>query len=60
MPQVRQALVRATLHLVNREYSYLADDIVDLGFLPPGSDRTQIVPALTGALLRAGRLLASG
>lgn len=50
---VRQALVRATLHLVNREYGPLADDIVALGFLPSGSDRTQIVPALTGVFQQA-------
>lgn len=45
--------MRATLHLVNAEYSYLADDIVALGFLPPGSDRAQIVPALTGVFQSA-------
>jgi hypothetical protein len=46
--QTRQALVRATLHLVNREYGYLAQDFIDLGLLPPGSDKEKIVPALTG------------
>lgn len=50
---IRQALVRATLHLVNREYEALADDIVALGFLPQGSDRSQVVPALTGVFQQA-------
>ncbi|KAG1672433.1 hypothetical protein FOA52_013219 [Chlamydomonas sp. UWO 241] len=51
--KVRQALVRATLHLVNKEFSYLAEDIVALGFLPGGSDRSAIVPALTGVFQAA-------
>ena len=34
--------------MVNREYEALADDFVTLGFLPPGSDRSKVVPALTG------------
>ncbi|GBF89282.1 uncharacterized aarF domain-containing kinase, chloroplastic [Raphidocelis subcapitata] len=50
---VRQALVRATLHLVNREYTELAQDFLDLGFLPPGSDMGEIVPALTGVFQTA-------
>ena len=45
--------VRATLHLVNREYEALADDFMTLGFLPPGSDRTRVVPALTGIFQKA-------
>lgn len=45
---VRDALLRATLHLVNRDYDKLADDFVALGFLPPGSDRSKVIPALTG------------
>jgi aarF domain-containing kinase len=30
-PPVRRALLRATLHLVNREYAALAEDFVALG-----------------------------
>jgi len=45
--QTQQALIRATLHLVNREYEALADDFISLGMLPPGSDRSEIIPALT-------------
>jgi len=33
---------------VNREFDALADDFVTLGLLPPGSDKTEITPALTG------------
>lgn len=45
---VRRGLIRATLHLVNREFDALADDFMTLGLLPPGSDKATIVPALTG------------
>jgi hypothetical protein len=47
-PGVRQALIRATLHLVNREYNLLAEDFVALGLLPRGSDMDAVIPALTG------------
>lgn len=47
-PGVRQALIRATLHLVNREYELLAEDFVALGLLPRGSDMDAVIPALTG------------
>ena len=43
-----RGLIRATLHLVNREFDALADDFMTLGLLPPGSDKNVIVPALTG------------
>jgi len=43
-----RGLIRATLHLVNREFASLADDFMTLGLLPPGSDKDTIVPALTG------------
>jgi len=49
----RTALIRATLHLVNREYSALGDDFTALGLLPRGADRASIVPALTGVFTTA-------
>jgi len=53
---VRAALITACLHLVNREFSALADDFVALGLLPAGSAKSDIAPALTevfsGALSR--------
>ena len=33
---------------MNREFDALADDFVVLGLLPPGSDKAEIAPALTG------------
>jgi aarF domain-containing kinase len=50
---IRQGLIRATLHLVNREYEALADDFVTLGMLPSNSDKAKIVPALTGVFAEA-------
>ncbi|KAG7673272.1 hypothetical protein Ndes2526B_g03296 [Nannochloris sp. 'desiccata'] len=50
---IRQGLIRATLHLVNREYEALADDFMTLGMLPPNSDKSKIVPALTGVFAEA-------
>lgn len=50
---IRQGLMRATLHLVNREYASLADDFITLGLLPEGSIRSEIIPALTGVFQEA-------
>lgn len=52
-PVTRNALMTATLHLVNREFGALAEDFVALGLLPPGSQRDQVVPALTGVFEKA-------
>lgn len=51
--KIRQGLIQATLHLVNREYQSLADDFITLGMLPEDSDREQIVPALTSVFAKA-------
>ena len=45
---IRQGLIRATVHLVNQEFESLAMDFIDLGFLPKGSQTDKIIPALTG------------
>jgi len=45
--QIQRSLIRATLHLINREYESLAEDFVSLGMLPSESDRSKIIPALT-------------
>lgn len=50
-PNIRRGLIRATLHLTNREYAALADDFITLGFLPSGSNKAEIVPALTGVCI---------
>lgn len=51
--KIRQGLIQATLHLVNREYQALAEDFITLGMLPEDSDRAEIVPALTGVFAKA-------
>lgn len=47
----RQALIRATLHMVNREFEELASDFVTLGLLPEDSDATveEVTASLQGA-----------
>lgn len=50
---IRRGLIRATLHLVNREYASLADDFVTLGMLPETADREAVIPALTGVFAEA-------
>lgn len=50
---IRRGLIRATLHLVNREYAALADDFITLGMLPSDADREAVVPALTGVFAEA-------
>ncbi|PSC70755.1 putative aarF domain-containing kinase chloroplastic [Micractinium conductrix] len=54
---IRRGLMRATLHLVNREFEALADDFVTLGMLPKaeGDEKASIVPALTGVFEEALR-----
>ena len=49
----RQGLMRATLHMVNREFEALADDWIALGLLPRDStaSRDDIVKAMNGACL---------
>jgi aarF domain-containing kinase len=50
---IRRGLIQATLHLVNREYSSLANDFITLGMLPKDSDQEKIVPALTSVFAEA-------
>lgn len=50
---IRQGLIRATLHLVNREYGALAEDFITLGMLPSDADREAVVPALTAVFAQA-------
>ena len=47
--------MRATLHLVSREYEALADDFVTLGMLPGDSEKAAVVPALAGVFAEALR-----
>ncbi|CAL8466667.1 g6203 [Coccomyxa elongata] len=50
---IRKGLIRATLHMVNREYGALADDFITLGLLPTGANRSEVVPALTNVFSKA-------
>ena len=47
---MKETLVDALVHLVNKDYTDLALDFVQLGFLAPGTDITPIVPALEEVL----------
>lgn len=42
----KETLIDALIHLINKEYSLLAQDFVQLGFLTPETDIQPIVPAL--------------
>ena len=50
---VRLGLMRAVLHLANREWGLLAQDMVTLGLLPAGGDPVAITQALTDVFQRA-------
>lgn len=39
---VRDIMVRATIHLANRDFSQLIEDFIDLDFLPPDVDRSKV------------------
>jgi predicted unusual protein kinase regulating ubiquinone biosynthesis (AarF/ABC1/UbiB family) len=43
---LKEALVDALVHLINKDYEQLAKDFVTLGFLTPSTDITPIIPAL--------------
>ena len=49
----RRALLTASVHLASREFGSLADDMLALGFFPPGTQRSVVAPALTGVFARA-------
>ncbi len=46
----KETLVDAVVHLVNKDYTDLAEDYVKLGFLTPETDIRPIVPALEAVL----------
>lgn len=45
-PQQRYGLIKAVVHIVNRDFEGLVQDYVQLGFLAPETDVAPIVPAL--------------
>ncbi|MEH2380998.1 MAG: AarF/ABC1/UbiB kinase family protein [Nostoc sp.] len=46
----KETLVDALVHLVNKDYTDLAEDFVKLGFLTPDTDICPIIPALEAVL----------
>ncbi|MEN9205786.1 MAG: AarF/ABC1/UbiB kinase family protein, partial [Thermostichales cyanobacterium DRC_bins_46] len=49
----RYGLLKAIVHLVNRDFPALAQDYVDLGFLTPETDLRPIIPALAEVFAEA-------
>ncbi|KAJ7551047.1 hypothetical protein O6H91_07G131600 [Diphasiastrum complanatum] len=50
---MRDSLIEASVHLVNREFEALAGDFVNLGLLPPNSQMSDVSRALTGVFQSA-------
>jgi predicted unusual protein kinase regulating ubiquinone biosynthesis (AarF/ABC1/UbiB family) len=48
--QMKEYLVDALVHLVDRDYNALIDDFIHLGFLQPDVDRQELLPALETVL----------
>lgn len=46
-PDQRYGMIEAIAHLINRDYSLIGDDFVNMDFIPRGVDTAPIVPALT-------------
>ncbi|KAL2634519.1 hypothetical protein R1flu_005998 [Riccia fluitans] len=51
--ELREGLIEAALHLINREFDALAGDFVTLGLLPPTNEVREISNALTGVFQNA-------
>lgn len=43
----KYGMVEAIAHLINRDYTEIGQDFINLDFIPKGTDTTPIVPALT-------------
>lgn len=43
----KYGMVEAIAHLINRDYSEIGEDFINLDFIPQGTDTRPIVPALT-------------
>ncbi|MEN9201930.1 MAG: AarF/ABC1/UbiB kinase family protein, partial [Thermostichus sp. DG02_1_bins_55] len=52
-PHQRYGLIKAIVHLVNRDFVALAQDYVDLEFLSPDTDLRPIIPALEAVFAEA-------
>ena len=55
----KYGMVEAIVHLLNRDYTEIGQDFINLDFIPEGTDTSPIVPALTNvfdAALAGGTL----
>lgn len=43
----KYGMVEAIVHLLNRDYTEIGQDFINLDFIPEGTDTSPIVPALT-------------
>jgi aarF domain-containing kinase len=43
----KYGMIEAIAHLLNRDYTEIGQDFINLGFIPEGTDTAPIVPALT-------------
>eukprot|EP01082_Thalassiosira_pseudonana_P008052 g7011.t1 g7011 contig23:1683239-1685574(-) len=43
----KYGMIEAIVHLLNRDYTEIGQDFINLDFIPKGTDTTPIVPALT-------------
>lgn len=43
----KYGMIEAIAHLINRDYTEIGQDFINLDFIPKGTDTTPIVPALT-------------
>jgi len=43
----KYGMIEAIAHLINRDYTEIGQDFINLDFIPKGTDTTAIVPALT-------------
>ena len=43
----KYGMIEAIAHLINRDYSEIGQDFINLDFIPKGTDTAPIVPALT-------------
>jgi predicted unusual protein kinase regulating ubiquinone biosynthesis (AarF/ABC1/UbiB family) len=46
-PELKQAMVNAFLHVIQRQYDLLVEDFVDMGFLKPEADKVALCRELT-------------
>jgi aarF domain-containing kinase len=43
----KYGMIEAIAHLINRDYTEIGQDFINLDFIPKGTDTTPIIPALT-------------